>query len=33
MATKILVLFIIIFYSTLILADYWLSDNSNNNNK
>ena len=30
---KILILFIIVFYSALILADYWLSGNSNNNNR
>lgn len=32
MATTIFVLFIIVFYLTFILADYWLSGNSNNNN-
>lgn len=31
MFPKILILFIIVFYSTFILADYLLSHNSNNN--
>lgn len=30
MATTILILFLMVFYSTFALIDYWLSDNNNN---